>query len=643
MKKEYNINHYEKAVRLGKPYEQQPGRQHGKGAGHIVSPAEKLAEAQAEAGVIPAGKPPREKSTQAQAASMIRGELKALFPKTKFRIRSSSFSMGDSVDVDWIDGPTTKQVDNVIGKYQYGHFNGMEDIYEYSNSRNDIPQSKYVMSQRQISPEVMQQAFETLKSDPKYQIAQMGNITDIDAQFPEIIRSAWTPRQYLWSELSQIDLTNGFKPYMLSPGFDQSMDFVKEAMGAGKKTEAEILDFVVQKESQYGQVNERKIEWLKENIHNAYDYLNPEVFKEANPYDYMKQPISPEAQAKVKEALTEHDTEMERMEAGFSPSVKEKLKEVRAAKPAPVKKLTTSDRIKLDKPIEIWENKQAGWTWKVWKKYQKPELEAKNEYARWFCSVSSPMTYGGYDMGDVYVKEIKENAVQTYDENSLEKAQKPRLGKPYEQQPGRKRGPGAGHIGEEIDLPGEVMDESEFLAREQLKEDLAKEAYEQKEGMRQEPSVPRYKEMTFDPSTFREVASKYKNGWEFMELMGGDETFMKIWQFGADHGWIAPTDKTHGALLQISYQILPWAQKASDEEITEFQSAIFGADEPPVEGTDVTATGAEPDPQEVLLGILDKLGSEFTYAQLEQEVLDAGLTEQDAQNTWSFIQEKYGE
>ena len=29
-------------------------------------------------------------------------------------------------------------------KYQYGHFNGMEDIYEYTNSRADIPQVKYL-------------------------------------------------------------------------------------------------------------------------------------------------------------------------------------------------------------------------------------------------------------------------------------------------------------------------------------------------------------------------------------------------------------------------------------------------------------------------------------------------------------------
>ena len=63
-------------------------------------------------------------------------------------------------------------------------------------------------------------------------------------------------------------------------------------------------------------------------------------------------------------------------------------------------------------PYEIWENKDAGWTWLVLKKYQNPENEAKNPYARWFCAVKSPFTYGNYELGDVYVKDIKGSAIR---------------------------------------------------------------------------------------------------------------------------------------------------------------------------------------------------------------------------------------
>lgn len=90
-------------------------------------------------------------SSHAGAAAAIKAELTALYPGIKFSCTSDSFSMGDSVHVKWTDGPTDEEVNNVIKKYQYGSFNGMEDIYEHTNSRNDIPQSKYVSGHRQQS------------------------------------------------------------------------------------------------------------------------------------------------------------------------------------------------------------------------------------------------------------------------------------------------------------------------------------------------------------------------------------------------------------------------------------------------------------------------------------------------------------
>ena len=57
-----------------------------------------------------------------------------------------------------------------------------------------------------------------------------------------------------------------------------------------------------------------------------------------------------------------------------------------------------------DKAYEVW---QAGdWTWYVLKKYQGPEAEAKNLYARWFCLVVTPMTGPSGDLGDTYVRDI---------------------------------------------------------------------------------------------------------------------------------------------------------------------------------------------------------------------------------------------
>lgn len=93
-------------------------------------------------------------STAANTAKAIREELKANFAGVKFSVTSENFAGGNSVNISWSDGPTTEQVSNISNKYQYGHFNGMDDIYEYTNDRKDIPQAKYVSESRSMSDEV---------------------------------------------------------------------------------------------------------------------------------------------------------------------------------------------------------------------------------------------------------------------------------------------------------------------------------------------------------------------------------------------------------------------------------------------------------------------------------------------------------
>lgn len=66
---------------------------------------------------------------------------------------------------------------------------------------------------------------------------------------------------------------------------------------------------------------------------------------------------------------------------------------------------------KPDQPYEVWQTPDGAWTWKVLKKYQSPDKEAGNPYARWFCFVTSPFCEYG-EMGDVYVQEITGQAVK---------------------------------------------------------------------------------------------------------------------------------------------------------------------------------------------------------------------------------------
>ena len=67
-----------------------------------------------------------------------------------------------------------------------------------------------------------------------------------------------------------------------------------------------------------------------------------------------------------------------------------------------------------DDPYETWTltdfSGKAVWIWKVLKKYQTPENEAKNPYARWFVSSQSEGTFGVWELGDTYVRDVKESS-----------------------------------------------------------------------------------------------------------------------------------------------------------------------------------------------------------------------------------------
>jgi hypothetical protein len=62
---------------------------------------------------------------------------------------------------------------------------------------------------------------------------------------------------------------------------------------------------------------------------------------------------------------------------------------------------------KVDDPYEVWMSRDRTWEWRVLKKCQ---VDDNKPYARWMCAVKSPFTYGSWEYGDVYVKDIKDNA-----------------------------------------------------------------------------------------------------------------------------------------------------------------------------------------------------------------------------------------
>lgn len=122
-------------------------------------------------------------SAHAAAAKLIRAELKAR--GFKGTVRSESYSGGTSINVRIaadLSPEQRKDFEAFANKFQYGHFDGSIDCYEYSNSRDDIPQVKFVFVEVAYSDEI--------KADVRNYIANIGGINE------------WERDRYEWQALS---------------------------------------------------------------------------------------------------------------------------------------------------------------------------------------------------------------------------------------------------------------------------------------------------------------------------------------------------------------------------------------------------------------------------------------------------------
>ena len=83
-------------------------------------------------------------SKAAQVAKLLKNKAKDLGMKVK--ATSQYFSMGNSVNVKVLTGTDAalKTLKDYALKYEAGSFDGMNDIYNYDNVREDIPQTKYL-------------------------------------------------------------------------------------------------------------------------------------------------------------------------------------------------------------------------------------------------------------------------------------------------------------------------------------------------------------------------------------------------------------------------------------------------------------------------------------------------------------------
>ena len=100
-----------------------------------------------------------------ETAKMVRTALRNAFPAVKFRVKSSRYSGGASIDVRWVDGPTEAQVRMVTALYEGSVFDGMTDSKGYVRTllaeEGELPEivhfgADYVFGHRSVSGEALE-------------------------------------------------------------------------------------------------------------------------------------------------------------------------------------------------------------------------------------------------------------------------------------------------------------------------------------------------------------------------------------------------------------------------------------------------------------------------------------------------------
>jgi hypothetical protein len=93
----------------------------------------------------------------------VRKVLKEKFPKTKFGVRSKTYTGGGSVTIEWTDGPSTKSVDEAVSHLNGRHFDGMDDSTSYTRTKEtqsdgstrEVQHYAYIFTERNYSKEFM--------------------------------------------------------------------------------------------------------------------------------------------------------------------------------------------------------------------------------------------------------------------------------------------------------------------------------------------------------------------------------------------------------------------------------------------------------------------------------------------------------
>lgn len=104
-----------------------------------------------------------------ETAKVARRELRKAFKGTKFSVRTDKYAGGSSVRVNWTDGPTTDEVNEIVGFMHGGSFDGMTDSMSYHDSvlfgEKVHFGNSFIFTNREISESMFREAVAKVAAD----------------------------------------------------------------------------------------------------------------------------------------------------------------------------------------------------------------------------------------------------------------------------------------------------------------------------------------------------------------------------------------------------------------------------------------------------------------------------------------------
>lgn len=149
-----------------------------------------------------------------ECAVLVRAALKKHFPGIKFSVKTDTYSMGASVDVKWMDGPTTEAVNAVVKQFEGSTFDGMQDLKSpretYLNGERVSYGADHVMTQRDCSEEFTRRVAQIVcdrwgEPMPHINVYNNGSAHVDPGEYQRIGNSTFTIDQLVYQELVKTD------------------------------------------------------------------------------------------------------------------------------------------------------------------------------------------------------------------------------------------------------------------------------------------------------------------------------------------------------------------------------------------------------------------------------------------------------